>query len=271
MPASPLALTRYRSDGSYVDVRLVGGHVASWRAATGDEVLYLSPLADPASPSALRGGIPVVFPQFANLGSLPKHGFARTARWQPADPEADDTFALTLADDVHTQALWPHAFRLTLGVRVAARRLRVALRVDNTGDAAFAFTAALHAYLRVANVDQVRVAGLEGARYRDKTQDDRHAEQSGPLRVDRAVDSVYENAPDRVTVREGERRLEVSKTGFADWVVWNPWREGAAALADLPDDDYRRMLCVEAAQVSRPITVEPGARWTGEQAIAVGA
>jgi len=30
-------------------------------------------------------------------------------------------------------------------------------------------------------------------------------------------------------------------------VVWNPWVGIAASMADLDDDDYQRMLCVETA------------------------
>ncbi|MNC76056.1 Aldose 1-epimerase [compost metagenome] len=30
-------------------------------------------------------------------------------------------------------------------------------------------------------------------------------------------------------------------------VVWTPWLEGATAMADMSDDGYRTMLCVETA------------------------
>ncbi|WP_457825643.1 aldose epimerase family protein, partial [Staphylococcus aureus] len=68
-------------------------------------------------------------------------------------------------------------------------------------------------------------------------------------------------------LRTGTRTLQVSQTGFEDVVVWNPGPEGAAALPDLPDADHRVMLCVEAAQASRPVTVAPGATWEGSQTL----
>ena len=153
-----------------------------------------------------------------------------------------------------------------------ADRLRLALRVRNDGDEPFDFTAALHTYLRVANVERVRVEGLDGIRYRDKTAGGARAVQEGPLRVRGPLDAVYGRAPDRVVVRDEAdgRILEVTKSGFEDVVVWNPWHEGATGMVDLPDGDYRRMLCVEAAQVHRPVGLDAGATWEGIQTITVG-
>ena len=47
-------------------------------------------------------------------------------------------------------------------------------------------------------------------------------------------------------------RLEKS-SGLADFVVWNPWVEGAAKMGDMDDDEWRNFVCVEAAQDGKPI------------------
>lgn len=46
-------------------------------------------------------------------------------------------------------------------------------------------------------------------------------------------------------------------------VVWNPWDKKAKAMADFGDDEYKHMLCVEAAAVEKPITLKPGEEWRG--------
>ena len=256
-------------DGAHVAAALEGGHLVSWRPASGGEALYLRPLAADYPGRPIRGGVPVIFPQFADLGPLSKHGFARTAMWRRAVPGTGEALALEVTDTDGTRAVWPHPFRLTLGIALGGDRLRLALRVQNTGDAPFLFTAALHTYLRVADAERVSVEGLSGVGYRDKTAGDRPAVRSGPLRVSGEMDSVYDEAPDRVVVRDeaGGRLFDVEKSGFADVVVWNPWAEGAAGMADLPDDGYRQMLCVEAAQVARPVRLAPGDRWEGAQTL----
>lgn len=57
------------------------------------------------------------------------------------------------------------------------------------------------------------------------------------------------------------RGLLVDKSGSATTVVWNPWRERAAAMADLGPDEWTSMLCVESANVADDaIHLAPGAR-----------
>lgn len=54
-------------------------------------------------------------------------------------------------------------------------------------------------------------------------------------------------------------------------VVWNPWDKKAKAMADFGDDEYKHMLCVEAAAIEKPITLKPGEEWRGRQELsAVG-
>ena len=48
-------------------------------------------------------------------------------------------------------------------------------------------------------------------------------------------------------------------------VVWNPWDKKAKAMVDFGDDEYKHMLCVEAAAIEKPITLKPGEEWKGRQ------
>ena len=52
-------------------------------------LLYQSPLP-PAEASPARGGVPVLFPQFADQGPLIKHGFARRRLWTPREQQAHE-------------------------------------------------------------------------------------------------------------------------------------------------------------------------------------
>jgi glucose-6-phosphate 1-epimerase len=256
--------------GATAQVYLHGAHVTSWVPAGGSEALFLSRAAvfDPGT--AIRGGVPVIFPQFAGMGPLPRHGFARTQAWERVD-DADRPHAvrLRLRDSGPTRAIWPHAFLAELAVELGGDWLSIALSIHNTGDTAFEFTAALHTYLRVGDVRRASVQGLHGLRYRAGK--DERVDEDRALTVDGEVDRVYFDTPSELRVEdaENERAFLLRATGFADTVVWNPWAAAAAALPDMEDDEYLRMLCVEAAQVGAPVRLDAGGEWTGGQRMQV--
>jgi glucose-6-phosphate 1-epimerase len=258
-------------DGAKAIVTAHGAQLVSWVPARGRERLYLSERSAFSPGKAIRGGVPVIFPQFAERGSGPRHGFARTTDWQLDEPRGGADFACVtffLEDAAATRAHWPHAFRAELTVAVSGTRLDIELEVENRGEAPFDFTAALHTYLRVAEVETACVEGLQGHGYEDNA-------AGGETRIDRAetlvvageVDRLYADAPATLLLREPGRSLAVQSEGFRDAVIWNPWEDKCAALADMPRDGFRRMLCIEAANAARPVCLEPGAIWFGRQTL----
>ncbi len=272
--------------GDRAVVLLHGAQLVSWIPAGGSERLYLSPRSAYGDGQSVRGGAPVIFPQFNQRGpdfSLPKHGFARNRRWSldgmdhgpQADaaagatlPAAQASVRLRLVPDARTLALWPHHFSLTLAVSLQPQQLVLALQVDNTGNAPFDFTAALHTYLEVGDIAAASVAGLHGVRYLDAVTGTGSVAGEDALRFDRETDRIYYEVPRPLTLRAPGAELEVAMAGFRDTVVWNPWAERCAALPDMPDDGYRRMLCIEAAVIDKPVTLAPGDSWSGRQLLA---
>lgn len=208
-------------------------------APAGRELLYLS--AGPHAPgAALRGGVPVLFPQFALNGPLPKHGFARNRPWRLlARVPGRACLGLDIAPDDH--AAWPHAARLTLET-TCDHALRQVLRVENTGDGPFLFTGGLHPYWAVTDVAACQVEGLSLSGLGEREVDEWHA-RTGPLRL-----------------RTGSRTLRLAQHGFEGWQVWNP---GAGhVLMDMPEADWRRFLCLEPV-IMTPRRLEAGEVFEG--------
>lgn len=270
MTSPPVVVLRAR-DGATAGIHHDGAHVTSWRPAPeGDERLFLSGRTELRAGVAIRGGIPVIFPQFAAEGPLPRHGFARTTRWtldaveRRDDGDAEARFALR--DTAATRAVWPVSFAASLAVRVGGPRLAVSLGVENTHDAPIDFTAALHTYLRVNDVEQATLEGLCGHRYRESTAPGvLRADTDAVLRPVGEVDRVYVAVPNPVVLREPRRAVEMSSRNLPDVVVWNPGEQKAAKMADMEPGGWRRMLCVEAAAVQERIVLQPGERWEGVQ------
>jgi glucose-6-phosphate 1-epimerase len=258
---------------SCAEIYLHGAQVTSWKPAGGEEQLFLSRTSEFGPTASIRGGVPVIFPQFGKEGPLPRHGFARRMEWTFVKAEEDSsgvTATLQCRDDQATRRIWPHAFLAGLTVTVGGQHLMLTLSVTNMAPEAFSFTAALHTYLHVFDIGDAFIEGLGGRTYLDtvgvrteKTQSEEKLAFKGE------VDRIYYNAPPEVVLHDRQRRVNVSTQGFQDVVVWNPWAELGATLADIEPEGYRRMACIEAAAIEHPVSLAPGEIWSGTQKLSV--
>ena len=292
-----------------VDVAYYGATVTSWRTA-GRERLWMSSLSRLDESGPIRGGVPVAFPQFADQGPLPLHGFARQLRWTRIGSESRDdcataTFALrkygvpggghdALTSD-ETMG-WDPAFELLYTVSVGRNddgSPFLGLELGVKALTPFEFTTCLHTYLRFDDVRDVRLAGLRGVAYYDKVAAEDRVEDEDAIAVEKAsiascgsrppaagfVDRIYHETRGRpltLTVAGGEvYDLEQTAT-YRDTVVFNPWVEGKRGPTrgpDFDDDGYHYMLCVEPA-VARdrgPVALAAGESWAGKQTITIRA
>jgi glucose-6-phosphate 1-epimerase len=257
------------NDGARAEVYLYGAHVTSWIPAGGSEALFLSPKAIFQPGSSIRGGVPIIFPQFGGLGPLPAHGFARNVTWELAE-SAPDHAVLCLRESESRLSIWPHRFELEYTVQIGGAQLEMSLKVTNTDSVPFEFTSALHTYLRVHDVQHTSVGGLKGVWFADRTKPSAGIKREATQQNERVefpgeVDSVYFEVVHPVQLVQDEKKITLEKSGFSDVVVWNPGREKCAASKDMLPDSYLEFVCVEAAAVEKPIKLEPGASWTGTQ------
>ncbi|MGO4606583.1 D-hexose-6-phosphate mutarotase [Variovorax sp. 2RAF20] len=258
------------ADGSTLTVALHGAQVLSWATASGVERLYLSPRAVFDGQAAIRGGVPICCPQFNQRGMLPKHGFMRNLPWSQAAADAPQTLRLTLRDNEATRRLWPHAFEARLEATLSTGGLRTTLTLVNIDHAPWTFAAALHTYLRVDDIAHVRLEGLQGANRWDSLRDDRHVETAAALHFDAEFDSVYAAPAKPLRLVQPGSTLEIAQSAScSETVVWNPGAVLGAKLADMPEDGFRHMLCVEAARIDEPVLLAPGAQWQGWQQLRV--
>ncbi|XP_042502682.1 putative glucose-6-phosphate 1-epimerase isoform X1 [Macadamia integrifolia] len=265
--------------GSTAEVLLYGGQVVSWKNERREELLFMSSKAIWKPPKAIRGGIPVCFPQFANFGTLEQHGFARNRLWSidsspspllPANSQSCvDIILKSTEEDLKT---WPRSFELRLRISLSAGKLTLIPRVRNTDSKAFSFTFALRNYLSVSDISEVRVEDLETLDYFDNLKDrERFTEQEDAITFDGEVDRVYLSTPTKIAIidHEKKRTLVLRKEGLPDAVVWNPWDKKAKALPDFGDEDYKSMLCVDSVIVENPIVLKPSEEWTGRQELSI--
>ena len=274
-----------------------GAHVVSWRSKSDLEVfkaqpefLFLSRDAVLDGTKAIRGGIPICFPQFGKLGTCAKqHGFARHSTWDfiSSETNADECWAkatFSMSSNEDTLKEFPFKFTLKYTVCIEKEFLHTKLEVTNDDSKEFEFTTALHTYFTAKSINDIAVKGLNGARYTDSLQDGKECvEGEEEIRFDKEVDRIYRRNValvekerleiiDRVWEQEGvlsqhTRGVAMTTKNLNDAVVWNPWIDKSKSMADFGDEEYKEMVCVEAAAIEDPVKLKPGQSWCGEQTL----
>jgi len=176
--------------------------------------------------------------------------------------EEDHTVSvwLGITPDEEIRALWLHPFSLTLEITIG-RTLELDLCSFNPDTFPLTLTQGLHSYFRVGDVARVRVLGLEGKSYIDKVDGGVTRTQEGVVTIAGEVDRIYTDVNRELVIEDPvlERRIRIASEGSASAVVWNPWAATAAAMTDLDDQEYHKMLCVETTNAgSDSVTVVPG-------------
>ena len=258
---------RITAQAGSAEIYLYGSQVTSWQPAGAEEVIFVSERSEWEDGRPIRGGIPICFPWFrakADDPQAPKHGFVRTREWRLDRIRAEEDGAVsvvcTTQSDASSRRWWPYDFRLVHRVTVGSS-LGMELNLTNTGSTGLRFEEALHTYFRVGEVQRVRVRGLDQVAYLDNMDGNQEKIQSGDLLIDKATDNAYLNtysAPELVDGGLG-RTIRTDKENSATTVVWNPWQQGAAALADFGRDEWQHMACVEASNIlEHAVSLRPG-------------
>jgi glucose-6-phosphate 1-epimerase len=253
------------------EIYLHGAQLTSWRLAGAEEAIFLSGHSHWEDSRAIRGGIPICFPWFranAEDSQAPAHGFVRTREWRLDAVAAEDSGAVILScsteSDESTRRWWPHEFRLVHRVTVGGT-LHLELTATNIGATPLSFEEALHTYFHVGDARNVRVHGLDRVTYLDNTDGNREKIQSSDVVFGGATDNAYLDARGALELVDPDlhRILKTDKENSATTVVWNPWQQGAASLADLGDDEWRTMACVEASNIlCSAVRLAPGQQHT---------
>jgi glucose-6-phosphate 1-epimerase len=265
------------ADGARAVIADHGAHLLSWIPAGGEDALYLSEKSAYGGTAAIRGGVPIIFPQFGARGDGKRHGFARNLAWEPVFAGVENGRGVARYRLVHNSTTdvqlpphWPHFAELDYAVVFSGSELHLSLSVRNPSAESWEFCAALHTYLRVADIAQVTLSGLHGLDYLDQVRDGAPAREEQPvLRIDAEIDRIYAAAHEPLLLDDGKRRIAIGKQGFDDVVVWNPGAEKAAALPDMQARDYRSFVCVESGAIMQPIVLRSGESWIGSQSFTV--
>ncbi|MFT7411471.1 MAG: glucose-6-phosphate 1-epimerase [Oleispira sp.] len=235
-----------------------------------NNLLWLSDTVEYIKGKPLRGGIPICWPWFGNLDQNPEaiqdqiqepanaHGFVRSLPWQivsinESGHQVDIVLALTSTEK--SKALWP--FEFTLEARFSfSKKLEIELTTTNTGSKAFAISQALHTYLPITDIAKTYIHNAHNTCYIDALDNWKEKKQIGRIGFSEETDRLYFFTTKANTVPQYELRVESPKqqlllknTQSQSAVIWNPWITKSKQLSQFQPEDYRRMVCIETANV----------------------
>jgi glucose-6-phosphate 1-epimerase len=238
------------------EIYLHGAHITHFQPAGHQPVLWMSKSAvfQPGKP--IRGGVPICFPWFGPRqgdANAPAHGFIRLLEWQIesiTQNNGEVIVTLMRQSDEASKKWWPADFVLRHVVTIGSQ-LKMTLRMTNRSKEAIRFQEALHTYMNVSDIRQIKVEGLAGAKYIDHLDAKKIKEQNGSVNFVGETDRVYFDNEATCTVIDPvlKSSIKISKSGSKSTVVWNPWIAKAKAMSDFGDDEWPGMLCVETANV----------------------
>ncbi|KAL1110579.1 hypothetical protein AAG570_008107 [Ranatra chinensis] len=277
MASSTSVVVLDRGNNTTCTINLYGATVVSWRV-NNQEQLFVSKQAVFDGRKPIRGGIPVVFPQFGPWNYGPQHGFARILRWkldntQERLPSGDIEARFSMVDSEFTRTMWNYAFRLTYRLILREKELHFNIGVYNPSrDITFSFNLLLHTYFKVPDVRRCQINGLHGCMFIDKTRDGTiYQEGRECVTVGEWTDRIYQNTPPELIITNvvSGRKMRIEKYNFPDTVVWNPWIDQSKDIADFGDDEFPNMICVESGHVSSPVVLLPGTAFEASQKLQV--
>ena len=270
---------RISTDHAELLIAQQGAQVLSYQRKGEQPLIWPNEAAVYKRGKAVRTGVPVCWPWFGNLARNPQsvqamrqaldeppaHGLVRTLDWELlgiANGEHGVQAEFTVPQAARGELPgWPHKVEVKLTVQLG-ETLRVTLHSRNLDDHAVSISQALHSYFAVSDVRQAGVECLGGLTYIETLDDWQPRLQAGALGFVGETDRIYLNTPAQLSfVDPGwKRRVSLSSVGSKSAVVWNPWAERAAALADMANEGWQGMLCIETANVwDDVVTLAPGA------------
>ncbi len=257
-----LPVVKVKTSQSTAEIYLHGAHVTHFQKAGEAPLLWMSQKSKFDEVSAIRGGIPVIFPWFGGRAGSPAHGFARVKNWELKAAAAAANGASLHFHLPETSEAGFANFSADYVVTVGDV-LELKLTVTNLSPSAeFKYEECLHSYFTIGDIGSVSLKGLKGTKYLDKVDGGAEKlETNDAIVIPSEVDRVYMDTKATVEIHDAKlrRKILVEKTGSAATVVWNPWIAKAKAMSDFGDEEYPGMVCVESGNVGKnSVALAPG-------------
>lgn len=248
--------------GATSEIYLYGGCVTSFIDGNGIEYIAVRPDAKMDGSKPISGGLSHCWPQFGP-GEIQQHGFARNVMWSIQE-RTDTSVTMIMEPSDYTKEIWDKEFLCTFTVDLESDQLNTKMTVENKGEGAFDFQAALHSYFTISSLENLEISGsFAGKEFLNKMVGDggeMQTEERESITIAEEYDRVYKGVNDPILKDSGKgKALSIlNEAGWEDTVVWNPYgNEGMG---------YNNFVCVESVKFD-PVSLDGGASWEGRMSL----
>ncbi len=271
-----LVSVKVKNELAEAEVFLQGAQLTHYKKSNETALIWLSDECDYKKGLPLRGGIPICWPWFGDLGRNPErlkqqfskaqietlsaHGLVRAAEWELkkiySDNNSETTLTFEYALSKNENKDWPFACRLQYDITVGSS-LDIQLTIHNTGSENFIYSQALHTYFALENILETSIEGFDQDSYIDTLKNWQSLKQDGDIKFNAEVDRIYLSAPKPIVLKTLERNVTINNDNSNSTVIWNPWIEKSQRLSNFNDEAYKEMLCIETANIQDDIVSLP--------------
>ena len=168
----------------------------------------------------------------------------------------------------YTKEMWDKNFLCTFTVDLEADQLNTNMLVENKGEEAFDFQAALHSYFTASSLDALEITGsFAGKEFLNRMAGDggeMQTEDREVITIGEEYDRVYKQVNDPVLKDSGKGKTlaVLNEAGWEDTVLWSPYgNEGMG---------YNNFVCVESVKFDS-VSLDGGSNWEGKMSLKPGA
>lgn len=269
-----IKLKLIHKNNSYIEVFTQGAHLTKWVDSKGANHIFTSENAIYKKENPIRGGNPIIFPQFGK-GRITSHGFARRMEWQISDISSNDNLTaitLKLSDtDLNEQFKneWTYKFNLELKISLGDYLLNE-LTVINNDKEAFSFTHGFHTYFKINDLNNTKVTGLSNLEYMDQLKENKiFKESNSEIIISEFTDRRYQEIPTILKIIDDKKEITVETKNCSDAFLWNPHTKGESNFKDLKQGEYKNFICLEPGNMQNEVTLNQGKDFTITQKIII--
>lgn len=236
-----------------------GGQLLSFIPQGQNDILWLSDSAILNGSKPIRGGAPLCWPWFGpaagEFEGEPQHGYIRNLLWEIKEYQSNEQSVEINLSPIISNELTE---KLGLAVNVVYRfdtSVSIEINTSNVSDKTKTVGCAIHSYFNVEDITQTSLPELSGCSYSDKVLGKEQV-QTGAVTVNAETDRVYHYEQAKLSISTPSRAIKIEHQGHDSVIVWNPWQQTAANMADFDNNGYLSMLCVEAG-ITKGVSLAP--------------